>query len=148
LTITQTETKFLNELVLDCITYRLSKEEALEYIKTRFKRISESSYKQRKAHALSNNSAQLWLNNFTRIGFVIAHKQQIESIEKLQEDSLKQFYIEITKEQQDRDEDKIKGLKEDIRSNVKLLSELNLGTPIISAIKSKIQDAEAIQVRE
>jgi hypothetical protein len=127
LTITQTENKFLNELVLDCITYRLSKEEALEYVKTRFKKISESSYKQRKAHALSDSSAQLWLNNFTRIGFVVAHKQQIQSIEKLQEDSLKQFYIESIKEQHERDEEKIMELKEDIRSNVKLLSELNLG---------------------
>jgi hypothetical protein len=39
-------------------------------------------------------------------------------------------------------------VKNDIRENAKLLSELGLGTPIISAIKSKIQDAEAIQVRE
>lgn len=133
---------------MDCITYRLSKEEALEYIRIRFKKISESCYKQRKAHALSDNTAQLWLDHFTRIGFVSDHKQQIEAIEKLQEDSLRQFYIETTKAQQERHEDKIKELKEDIRSNVKLLSELNLGTPIISAIKAKLQDAEAIQVRE
>ena len=41
-------------------------------------------------------------------------------------------------------------LKNDIRENAKLLSELGLGTPIISAIKAKIQEknAETIQVRE
>ncbi len=33
-------------------------------------------------------------------------------------------------------------LKQDIRDNVKLLSELGLGTPIISAIKSKLQQSE------
>lgn len=34
--ITETERKFLNELVMDCITYRLTEKEALEYIETRF----------------------------------------------------------------------------------------------------------------
>ena len=32
--ITETENKFLNELVKDCITYRLTETESLEYIKT------------------------------------------------------------------------------------------------------------------
>jgi len=45
-------------------------------------------------------------------------------------------------------------LKQDIRDNVKLLSELGLGTPIISAIKSKLsqserqqEDVKTVQVR-
>jgi hypothetical protein len=148
LTLTQTESKFLNELVLDCITYRLHEGEALEYIKIRFKEISESSYKQRKATVLSDESTQVWLNHFTRIGFVQHHKEQIEVIQKIQADSLKQFYVETQKET--RDEFKISRLKNDIRENAKLLSELGLGTPIISAIKAKLQDknAETIQVRE
>jgi mevalonate kinase len=65
----------------------------------------------------------------------------------LQQDSLRQFFIETTIEQENRDEEKISKLKEDIRSNVKLLSELNLGTPIISAIKSKLEDAKTVQTR-
>jgi hypothetical protein len=89
LTITQTENKFLNELVLDCITYRLEERDALEFIRIRFKEISESSYKQRKAHVLSDESTQIWLNHFTRIGFVQHHKEQIEVIQKMQADSLR-----------------------------------------------------------
>jgi hypothetical protein len=42
-------------------------------------------------------------------------------------------------------------LKNDIRENAKLLSELGLGTPIISAIKAKMQqqeqDVKTVQVR-
>jgi hypothetical protein len=144
--ITETESKFLNELVLDCITYRLSKDEALQYIETRFHRISESSYKQRKASVLSDESTQVWLNHFTRIGFVQHHKEQIEVIQKVQADSLRQLFTETSKE--NRNENMILRVKNDIRENAKLLSELGLGTLIISAIKSKIQDAEAIQVRE
>jgi ribosomal protein L15 len=148
--ITKTESKFLNELVKDCITYGLEEKEAMQYFEVRFKTVSLSSYKHRKARVLSEGATQVWLNHFTRIGFVTAHKQHIEAVEKLQQDSLRQFYIETTKEQQERDEDKIVKLKQDIRDNVKLLSELNLGTPIISAIKAKLEqnDVKTIQVRE
>lgn len=145
--ITETETKFLNELVKDCITYGLEEKEAMQYLEVRFKPVSLSSYKHRKARVLSEDASHIWLNHFTRIGFVTAHKHQIETIEKLQQDSLRQFFIETTIEQENRDEEKISKLKEDIRSNVKLLSELNLGTPIISAIKSKLEDAKTVQTR-
>ena len=60
--ITETENKFLNELVKDCITYRLTETESLEYIKTRFHVISLSSYKLRKANILSDKSTEVWLN--------------------------------------------------------------------------------------
>ena len=110
-----------------------------------------SSYKQRKANVLSDKSTQVWLNHFTRIGFVQHHKEQIEIIQKIQDDSLRQFLIETNHNQDNRDEDKILKLKQDIRDNVKLLSELGLGTPIISAIKSKLQqqeqDVKTVQVR-
>jgi hypothetical protein len=145
--VTETENKFLNELIKDCITYRLSEEEALQYIEIRFHKISESSYKQRKANVLSDESTQVWLNYFTRIGFVQHHKQQMDVIQKIQDDSLRQLFIETNRNQANRDEDRIKGLKQDIRDNVKLLSELGLGTPIISAIKSKLQQQEDANVK-
>ena len=57
--ITETENKFFNELVKDCITYRLTETESLEYIKTRFHVISLSSYKLRKANILSDKSTEV-----------------------------------------------------------------------------------------
>lgn len=146
--ITETENKFLNSLVIDCIVYRLHINEALSYIESRFHRISERSYKQRKANVLSDESTQVWLNHFTRIGFVQHHKEQIEHIQRLQNDSLRQLFVETSK--QTRNEDRILKIKQDIRDNVKLLSELGLGTPIISAIKAKIEEknAQGIQVSQ
>ena len=47
--ITKTESKFLNEDVKECITYRLSEGKAFEYIEIKFRKISESSYELRKA---------------------------------------------------------------------------------------------------
>ena len=146
--ITETENKFLNSLVVDSIIYRLSTEESLSYIQTRFKKISEASYEKRKAYVLSDESTQIWLNHFTRIGFVQHHKEQMEHIQRVEEDSMLQFFVETIKG--NRDEDRILKLKQDIRDNVKLLSELGLGTPIISAIKAKLErqeDAKTVQVR-
>lgn len=97
---------------------------------------------------MSEESTQVWLNYFTRIGFVKHHKEQIEYIERLQNNSMRQFFAESIK--QNRNEDKILKIKQDIRDNVKLLSELGLGTPIISAIKAKLEEnnVKAVQVSQ
>jgi hypothetical protein len=142
--ITETESKFLNELVKDCITFRLSTDESLEYIERRFKKISASTYKLRKANILSDESDQLWLDYYTRVGFVRHHKEQIESIQVIQNFSLRQFYVETQKEDSERDETKIRDLMNDIRENVKLLSQPGIETPFASSIKSKVDRANKI----
>ena len=93
---------------------------------------------------MSDKSTQLWLNDFSRTGFVQHHKKQLEDIQKIQDDSLKEFFKESQKEQ--RDASKIKFLKYDIRQNAKLLSEFGLGTPIISTIKARL-DAKRISAQ-
>jgi hypothetical protein len=145
--VSKTESKFLNSLVQDCITYGLTEPEALKYIEIRLKKISSSSYQLRKANVLSDKSIQIWLNHYTRIGFVSSHKQHIENIQKILDDSLRQLFVEQNKtivddngvRKENRDEYKILRLKSDIRYNTQLLSELNLGTPIISALKAKLE---------
>ena len=145
----QRDNRLLNELVKDCITYKLDTNEAVQYITARYgKPVAASSYKARKARVLSDQSTNIWLNNFTRIGFVQSHQQDIETISKIRDDSMHQLQIEIA--QQKRDEYKILKLKDNIIETTKLLSELNLGTPIISAIKSKLeqQNAKTLQVSQ
>jgi hypothetical protein len=129
---------FLNSLVQDCITFNLDTKESLQYIKARYgKPISRASFNRGKASILSDHSTDIWLHNFTRIGYVKNHQQDIEVIRKLRDDSMRQLQTEIDK--QNRDEDKILKLKDNIIETTKLLSELNLGTPIISAIKAKVE---------
>ena len=133
--IKQVEDKFLEELVKDCMTYRLSEKEALQYIESRFKRISEASYKLKKAHILSDNSIQLWLDYFSRMDFVQHHKKQLEDAQRIQDHSLRHLVTEISRNMPDQY--LILKLKHDIRENIRLLTDLGLGTPIISAIKEK-----------
>jgi len=123
--------------VQDCCTFHLSTKEALEYIETRFKKISERSYKRRKSFIESDHSTQVWLNYYTRIGFILQHKEQIEIIQYIQKDSIQR--LEIEKQKDPRDESRILALKKDIKENTMLLSELSLGTPIVSAIRAKLQ---------
>ena len=138
-----TSSRFLNSLIQDSITYRLTINESLAYIKSRLgKEISEPCYKKRKAKVLSDESTNLWLNHFTRIGFVTSHKESIENIQRLLNDSLRQFLIQTSRRTEQRDEDIILKLKSDIRENTKLLSELSLGTPILASIKAKLEQKE------
>lgn len=137
---TPVESKFLDELVNDCITFGLKEVEALEYIKLRFGEIKSRSYQQRKAKILSEGSMRTWFEWFTRIGFVQNHKRHMEVLQKVQDDNMNQFYVETQKEP--RDWRIISQINYNIRENVKLLSELGLGTPIIAAIRSKLDKVE------
>jgi len=90
---------------------------------------------------------QTWLDHFTRIGYVSNHRKQVETLERIQQDALTQLFNETNKER--RDEHLLIKIRTDIRENVKLLSELGLGTPIISAIKAKLEqkNVQTIQTR-
>ncbi len=67
----------------------------------------------------------------------------MEDLQKAQDDSMHQFYRETQNEP--RNWRIISQLNYDIRENVKLLSELGLGTPIIAAIRSKLEKARPVQ---
>lgn len=138
-------------LTSDVINYGLSDNEGLEYIAERFGRpISRSGLYNLKKIVNSGKHANAWLNHYTKVGFLIKHKQIIDNVEKIQQDSLKDYIRLMNIPEEERDEDsrvwnKIRGLRYDIRENAKLLQELSLGTPIIAQIKAKIEHAEMLQ---
>lgn len=136
----QLEVKLINELMADIVTYRLTEPEGMKYIAARFRPISISSYKHRHARVNSDKNVNLWLNHFTRIGFVIHHKKMIEDAMRIQDHSLRDFITEISREIPDHD--LIYKIKNDMRENIRLLTDLGLGTPIISALKAKLDKVE------
>lgn len=143
--VSKAESKLLNELVKDCITFNLDSKEGLEYIGTRFgRKISISTYQLRKSRVLSEGSINMELNHYTRIGYVKDHIQAIEHIKMIDKDSRKQLFYETKKKP--RNEKLILQIKQDIRENKRMISELSLGTPIVAAIKTKLnQNAKALQ---
>ena len=144
---TNKENKILNSLVADCINYSLSEKEALSYIKTRLDReISPDAYYRRKKNIDSGNYANEWMSYFSRVGFVVKHKQIIEVVEGLQQDTLKDYLIEKSKPLEIKNKNEISKLRYEIRESAKLLQELYLGTPIIAQIKAKIdRNVEVLQ---
>lgn len=147
---TAKENEMLKALVADCINYNFNERESLTYIKSRLGRdISADAYYRRKKQINSGDYAKEWLNYFSRVSFVVKHKQIIEVVEKIQQDSLKDYLIEQSKHYEIRNKNEIKQLRYEIRENAKILQELSLGTPIIAQIKAKIdQSTQVLQSRE
>ena len=86
--------KLLDKLVSDCITYRLTEKEALQYIENEYgKPISSKTYFKIKARVESDESNQAGLNQFTRIGFVQLHRKLVDNLMKIYEDNLNRFFI-------------------------------------------------------
>jgi hypothetical protein len=136
------ESKLVNELMADIVTYGMSEKEGMKYIEIRFREIGITSYKKRHAFVNSDKNVNLWMNHFTRIGFVIHHKKQIEDAMRIQNHSMRDFITEISRPAEESDHDLIYKIKHDIRENIRLLTDLGLGTPIISALKSKLDKVE------
>jgi len=139
---TKAESKLVNELMADIVTYRLTEPEGMKYVAARFRPISRSVYSRRHAFTNSDKNVNLWLNHFTRIGFVLHHKKQIEDALRIQDHSLRDFITEISRAPEDQDHDLIYKIKHDMRENIRLLTDLGLGTPIISALKAKLDKVD------
>ena len=128
--------KLLDKLITDCITYRLTEKEAHKYIEQEFGRpISSKTYFtiKSKLESLSEETSLLWLNEFTRIGFVQHHRKLMDNLERIYEDNLNRFFIESRKEP--RNDELILKINANIRENTRLLSNLGLGSPIIAGVK-------------
>jgi hypothetical protein len=144
---TKTQNILLDKYVIDCLTFGIKDHEALEYIRVQAKMdISLRTLERRMKELSKEDSVNGWLNYFTRIGFVKLHREQLDNIDRIQKDSIQRYIQESKKEP--RDEKIMLSLKQDIRDNAKLLSEFSLGTPIISAIKAKLQQKEKEQENE
>ena len=129
------EEKFLNATIIDCITFNLKWEQAKVYIKRRFGReISEPTYYDRKKKLESEETFRLWLNNQTRMGYMLNHKMVLDDMMRLREYTLKRFFIESNQPEEKLNNELILKLTNDLRDTDRLISEFNIGTPILSQI--------------
>lgn len=136
--ISDSDSRFLTQLIIDCESYNLREKESLEYIEKRFgKRISRRTcyYYKNNVKNQENLRIQTWIDNHTRVGYFLYHKKIIESLEKSFNDTSIQLLIEIQKRNEERDENKILKLKAEQRESAEILTEFTLATPIILKIK-------------
>lgn len=127
----------LHNLITDCMTYRLTEEESLEYIAIRYKKISKRHYYRIKKQLNSDEELQRFFDHHTRIGFIIDHKKRRDEIESVLEQLMRRLlelatqkitnYLALTR------------LSEAIISANKRAEEISLSNPIISKIKIEIE---------
>lgn len=120
----------------DCVTYSLNEEQGLKYIEKFYGRIAHTTYSRWKMKIQSEDTTNLWLNQFTRIGFVEKHRMLIEDAEKVYKDSLNRYFVESIRNPPDKR--LVLRLEFNFRENGRYLAELMEGTPIIAAIKSQL----------
>ena len=137
------ERHHLQQLVLDCDTYRLSEKEALEYIETKFgKPISVRQYYRIKQKIHSEGTIKSWFDKFTKVGFALTQKRRIDELELIQKTCMNLLKAEMDKQKSERNNDWLLKLIGEIRKNITKLAEEDLWNPIIDAIKKRIDTAD------
>lgn len=138
----------LIDAVKDCIRYDLKRKEALKYIAKRLGfSISESYYYEVRAELESDPEIQAWLNDFTRIGYVLAHKKAIEEMERIQAKAHRALDVELARGE-NADWKKVSSLMAHIRENNKRLEELREKSPKVAMIKAMIEKQEKEEAKQ
>lgn len=136
---TPEQNRLLDSLVLDCIAYNLSESLALKYIETKFgELISPPAYYARKKRIEEEGEVigNEWLNNQTKIGFILNHKRHMEDLERIRDWAIERFFYESNQKLEKLDKEFILKLNADIRETTRYLSELNIGNPVIAKMKA------------
>jgi hypothetical protein len=132
----------LFEAVRDCITYSLTEREALAYVKNRTgDELNRRNYYRIKSFVQSEPSTQLWLSQFTKLGFVTEHRKHIDEVNKARAEMWHIILEEQLKPDEQQDKLLIAKLYSQIQENIKLASALNLGTPVVAQIKAMVDKA-------
>jgi hypothetical protein len=142
--VTGRDQEVINQLIVDCNMYNLNEKESLEYIKQRLgKEISGRTYRRYCKHIGNDEATQNWINQYTKIGFLITHKEIMDVIDTLQKDTLRDYLTENSKPYEEKNHSRIQMYRNLLRENSKLLSDLSAGSPIISQVKARIDEAES-----
>jgi hypothetical protein len=154
--LTAKERKAMPQLVWDCIQYNLEEKEAQQYINSRLGRdttgtitggkergISLGAYYYYKRVIKRGDFTQEWLNEFTKIGYLVSHHELISTAQEQYRDIVKRLFIEENKTiidqngvvRENRDEYKIMRLREDLRQQGTYIMRLNDTTPIVAQVR-------------
>ena len=137
---TKEQKHMLIQCIIDCDLFGLSDKEGMKYIEEKTGRaISLTSYQRYKKIALNDNTANAWIDNFARIGFVDHYRKRMNEMETLQKNIYRQLNLELSKKPEEQNKKYIIALSAEIRQNNIHLCQLGLGMPIIAKMKEKIE---------
>lgn len=135
--LTKDRSALLDKLVGDCVAYSLKPKESLEYIGREYGVIDERTYFRRRKRLLSEETTSKWYSDFARIRFVRLHSKIIDDLERSYNDTNAQIFAETLKTP--RSEGLIIRLKQKLEETAEIMSEFASDTPVIDAIRQKIE---------
>lgn len=153
----------LKKFVLDTIIYKFDTKTALQYMKVvGHIDISESYYFKVKRRVLSDDETNFFLNEHMRVGYARNHRLQIEETDRLKEHLFEVYYQETSQPYMIQDGKNPDGspkmvhnpdynlrtvalLVDKIDNLNKSLDDLHNGSPLVHAIKQKIDEAMKTQ---
>lgn len=161
------KSKFLNELIKDCVIYNLKPRQGIVYCSRRLgEDISSDTYNQRIAKVGKQSNTE-WLNWFVREGFVSNHRSMItdiaDMIRKMKEDYLLEWVkpdsrivtdedpnthmrVErILRPEQVRNHNKLSKLSYDIRESIKVLDEVMRSSEMLLQVSKNANDLKQIK---
>lgn len=161
------KSKFLNELVKDCVIYNLKPQQAVIYCSRRLgEDITVEVYNARRKRIGSQSNTE-WLNWFVREGFVENHRNMItdlvDMIKKTKEDFLAEWtkpssrvvsqtdpntglMVERTlRPDQVRNQNTLSKLNYDVREGIKILDEVMRSSEMLMQVSKNAQDLKNIK---
>ena len=137
---TEEQRHMLIQCISDADIFGLSDKEGMKYVEEKTGRsISLTSYQRYKKIALNDESANAWITNFGKIGFVKNYRKRINEMEILQQTIFRQLNLELTKKPAEQDRKYVLSLMESIRQNNIFLSQLGMSMPVSAKIRELIQ---------
>ena len=138
----------LKELITYCITYRLPEKESHAYIRSRLgggTGIGASHYYRLKKQIESDSEVQNWLSHFSRVGFVLAHKQRMDEILLLQKTAFQMLNQEQSKPEGQRDQKLILSIMAEASKLNERLVSLASGSPILAQLSAMLQGGRQLK---
>ena len=147
---TKEQKHLIKQCMIDANIMGLGKHETIAYVKGRLglESFSEGSYKKFKAQVLSDESNVQWISYYAIQGFVEFYRKRIEEMEMIQKETLKQWLIETSKPDSQKDKRLILSLVAELRSNNQHLTSLGMVTPIIATIRNVIDNNNIISTKK
>jgi hypothetical protein len=142
---TKEQKHLIKQCMIDADIMGLGKHDTIAYVKSRLgldnnPTFSEGSYKKYRAEALNDESNVQWITYYARQGFVEFYRKRIEEMEMIQKETFKQWFIETSKPDSQKDKRLILSLVAELRANNQHLTSLGIVTPIIGTIKNLIDN--------
>ena len=140
---TKEQHKLLESLITDADLLGLSDKEGISYIHQKIgKQISQSTYSRCKRKIFSDNEIKSYYKNYAKIGLLKFHKERLDEMQMIHQNTLKMWYSEINKKEEEQDKKLILEFTKVLRENSQYLGNLAISLPPMAEINNTLDEQQ------